>query len=169
MQLLCDEVGIPCGLVYGSSRGEGHMWNLINLDDGWYHLDVTWDDDETNGVISHRYFNVTKSDIIFQSDHIIADAYKRDETYKDVDVYNFFSTSHNNKKLNYFEWLGFVIKQDISEAGVLAKYFVDKGNNYFEIRNNTTTYNRDIIQYIVTELGRAVRYYETNDIITIIL
>ena len=76
---------------------------------------------------------------------------------------------YNNKKLNYFEWLGFVIKQDISEAGVLAKYFVDKGNTYFEIRNNTTTYNRDIIQYIVTELGRAVKYYETNDIITVIL
>ena len=169
MQLLCDEVGIPCGLVYGSSRGEGHMWNLINLDDGWYHLDVTWDDDESNGVVSHRYFNVTKSDIIFQSDHIISDAYKRDETYKDVDVYNFLSTSHNNKKLNYFEWLGFVVKQDMGEAGVLAKYFVDKGNTYFEIKNNTTTYNRDIIQYIVTELGRAVRYYETNDIITIIL
>lgn len=167
MQLLCDKVGIPCGLIYGSSRGEGHMWNIISLDDDWYHLDVTWDDDETNGVISHRYFNITTADI--SSDHIIADAYKKSGTYKDVDVYNFLGTSCDAKKLNYFERLGLVVKQNIAEAGTLAKQFVNNGKTYFEIKNNASISNSDIIHHIVTELGRAVRYYETNNVITIIL
>lgn len=169
MQLLCDKIEIPCGLVYGWSHGEGHMWNLINLGDGWYHLDVTWDDDEQNGVLSHRYFNVTKFDITFQSEHIIADGYKQDERYEDLDVYNFLSTTHHNKKYNYFEWKGLVVTTDYGVAGALAKDFVAQGCTYFEIKNNTLDYNENIVSYIAGQLGQPVKYYETYDVITIIL
>lgn len=169
MQLLCDNIEIPCGLVYGWSQGEGHMWNLINLGNEWYHLDVTWDDDEQNGVISHRYFNVTQYDITYNTSHIIAEDFKKNQQYEDLDVYNFLNTSHHNKTYNYFEWLGYVVTTDYNVAGALAKRFIDNGATYFEIKNNSLDSNQNIVSYIIGELNCAASYYETYDVITIVL
>ena len=38
---------------------ENHVWNAVNLDGVWYHLDLTWDDpiiDTGEEVIDHTYF-----------------------------------------------------------------------------------------------------------------
>jgi len=49
-QVLCDKLGIPCVLVDGpaisklNSQPEGHMWNYVQIDGGWYAVDVTWND-----------------------------------------------------------------------------------------------------------------------------
>ncbi|MBQ7780181.1 MAG: hypothetical protein IJ404_06765 [Clostridia bacterium] len=58
-KLLCDRAGIECILVTGMSLPsngttmEGHMWNLVHMDDGeWYAVDVTWDD---AGDIAENY------------------------------------------------------------------------------------------------------------------
>ena len=28
-----------------------HIWNVIYYNNAWYHIDVTWDDDEINKII----------------------------------------------------------------------------------------------------------------------
>ncbi len=63
MQLLCNELSIPCSLVCGTSleRDENHMWNVIEIGGDWYNLDVTWDDDDQNNLVTHRFFNITDS------------------------------------------------------------------------------------------------------------
>lgn len=51
-KVLCDKAGIPCTLVDGNARngqtdvkGEAHMWNYVQMEDGnWYAVDVTWND-----------------------------------------------------------------------------------------------------------------------------
>ena len=59
-QLLLQEVGIPCFYVTGQSHGQGHAWNLVQLDGEWYYTDVTWDDqDDNGGDIYYAYFNMT--------------------------------------------------------------------------------------------------------------
>ncbi len=49
-QLVCQRVGLPNIIVYGRT-GEGwtgsHIWNYIQLDRGWYAVDLTWDDIDT--------------------------------------------------------------------------------------------------------------------------
>ena len=75
VNLLLREVGVDSEYVEGSTLDslpdEGHAWNLVKVDDRWYHLDVTWDDldaeqDEERpipGVVSHVYFLLSDSEM----------------------------------------------------------------------------------------------------------
>ena len=68
-QLVCLETGIPCYYVTGTSRGQNHAWNIVQIGGNYYNVDLTWDDciGETTGYNSYYYFN--KNDIEFGSDH----------------------------------------------------------------------------------------------------
>ena len=73
-QLLMELCGIPCLTVNGTSHGgtEEHAWNLVQLGEDWYAVDVTWDDPvasfEVPPYMAHMYFNVT-SNFLRQNDH----------------------------------------------------------------------------------------------------
>ena len=49
-KVLCDRLGIGCVLVEGDAISkvggtpEAHMWNYVQAGDGWYGVDVTWND-----------------------------------------------------------------------------------------------------------------------------
>ena len=46
-------------------NSENHIWNLVNLDGTWYHLDATWDDpiDGNNQYLLHNFFLVSTSEL----------------------------------------------------------------------------------------------------------
>lgn len=71
-QYLLSKVGIKAHMAVGNSRGEGHAWNLVSLDNNWYYTDVTWDDSEN--AIFHEYFNITTA--LLEKDHSL----KEDES-----------------------------------------------------------------------------------------
>ncbi len=60
--LIMNKLGIECGYVTGTARNSemngAHAWNYIKLDDGYYMVDVTWDDPVggKSSEVSHRYF-----------------------------------------------------------------------------------------------------------------
>lgn len=62
-QYLMQQLGIPCYYCTGYSD-EDHAWNIINLEDEYYNVDVTWDDTDPNTC---DYFN--KTDAVFAKDH----------------------------------------------------------------------------------------------------
>lgn len=41
--LLCREAGLTCQVVEGQRDGESYWWNLISLDEQWYHMDLMQD------------------------------------------------------------------------------------------------------------------------------
>ncbi len=57
-QYLLQQLGIPCYYCTGYSGGN-HAWNIMKLDDGYYNVDVTWDDADP---VRYDYFNKTDAD-----------------------------------------------------------------------------------------------------------
>lgn len=68
MQTLFDKAGIPSyiitGTVYGPN-GEGHAWNLVNVDGVWRYVDATWNDGQDfTWDDDYRYINATVNFLI---------------------------------------------------------------------------------------------------------
>lgn len=74
-QCLLREAGITSHIVVGysvnpsSGKGEGHAWNLVELDGEYYYTDVTWDDQGDD--LYHAYLNVTEDTLT--EDHMITE------------------------------------------------------------------------------------------------
>lgn len=62
-QYIMINLGIPTYYVSGLA-GEDHSWNIVKLSDGYYNVDLTWDD--THGI-SYNYFNIP--DDLFSTTH----------------------------------------------------------------------------------------------------
>lgn len=131
MQLLCDSVGIPCTVISGKSNGVGHMWNIINPGDGWYHVDVTWDDDSKYNYIRHAYFNLTDTQI--KPDHTIYDAVEAGKTYIGEDNFNLYIYTCNSQKYNYFIKKNLIFTQDTQAAAKCIAQASQNGNSSLEV------------------------------------
>ncbi len=61
-----QSLGFPCICSVGTSRNEGHMWNMVKLGGAWYNVDVTWDDPESpdgTQVLRHDYFLINDAQL----------------------------------------------------------------------------------------------------------
>ena len=58
-QYVCYCVGINANQVSGTGNGGGHMWNVVNINGNWYHMDLTWNDQAK--LTSYSNFNITES------------------------------------------------------------------------------------------------------------
>lgn len=114
MQLLLRHFGISSTLVTGTARGEGHMWNLVNLGGEWYHLDVTWDDLSS---VSHEYFNLSDEQVLL--DHAISGNHtvlSSSALASGVTSFNIGVPSCAASAQNYFIRTGFTYHKDSPEG-----------------------------------------------------
>lgn len=56
-QYIMNKLKIPTFYVTGTSSNEAHAWNIVKLSDGYYNIDLTWDDSTKN----YTYFNLPDS------------------------------------------------------------------------------------------------------------
>ncbi|KFN01399.1 S-layer protein [Bacillus clarus] len=58
---LLKEAGIDVHIVTGTGNGQAHAWNLVKIDNKWYHLDTTFDDPipDEQGRVTYSYFNLS--------------------------------------------------------------------------------------------------------------
>lgn len=63
--LLLSIAGIDNQFVVGKGDGVEHIWNLVNLNGSWTHVDVTYDDPKPDkpGRILHSYFGASDARI----------------------------------------------------------------------------------------------------------
>ena len=71
-EMLCNAAGIEAIAV----TSEEHAWNKIRVEDSWYNVDLTWDD---NSTISYQYF--MRSDAVYLGDKQI---YREYHTVSDL-------------------------------------------------------------------------------------
>ena len=164
-KLLCYYAGRDCILVTGDSKGVGHMWNMVQLEGNWYHVDVTWDD--LRSEPHHTYLNLTEMEI--RADHDI------DINYSDApsslitqgNSYNFFVPKAESTSLNYFIKKGLVIKDDpitFIATELVARYKAGEKKGEFlfadsavadDFKNNYETYVVEIQNECVSQTGRV--------------
>lgn len=81
-KVLLNAVDVKCIVATGESNRnhqyEKHAWNIVEVEQNPYHLDVTWDigaSDRKNGTIAYDYFNLT--DKLIVQDHKVEDKLPR--------------------------------------------------------------------------------------------
>jgi hypothetical protein len=62
---MCRAVGIPCRIVTGTGKFEAHAWNMVQLDQFWYHVDSTWCTvaDTNTPFSTYRFYLLTDKEI----------------------------------------------------------------------------------------------------------
>lgn len=64
-QYILNMKGIDNIYIIGNASGSGHAWNMISIDNVWYYMDLTWDD-QTDGY-GYAYTCMPAS--LFESSH----------------------------------------------------------------------------------------------------
>lgn len=64
---LADRVGlkslVATGMGNDHGNEEGHAWNMCQIGNRWYHLDVTFDSTIADGCVRYDYFNLSDAEI----------------------------------------------------------------------------------------------------------
>ena len=97
---IMDELSIKSDSIFSDEMN--HIWNLVELNDKWYHIDVTWNDPcdeyyDTNllGRARHKYFLLSSERI----ENI--DSYPDNHYGFDADSYGYeFGTEYDNPDVN---------------------------------------------------------------------
>ena len=100
IQLLLNLSGMECCTIRGTADSVEHMWNVVKIDDSWYHMDPTWDDKED--LIGYEYFNITTDDI--EINHIIAPRMEEngEGNAAETESRNFFVPDCSSRFMNYY-------------------------------------------------------------------
>lgn len=98
LQLLMSYAGISCRLATGVSQEDLHMWNVVQIDGQWYHLDPTWND--SANMPRYDYFNVT--DEIISLDHTLDPNYSVKDASDTAQRYNLNIPACTATQANYF-------------------------------------------------------------------
>ncbi|MDD6035531.1 MAG: transglutaminase domain-containing protein [Lachnospiraceae bacterium] len=149
MQLLLKLAGIDSKIVVGTAGGGAHAWNLVKLDDEWYHVDVTWDDPIPDKEGRVRYIYFLKDDEYMSATHVWKSEISCNSTAYQVYAYR-------EVLCNSFHDLQEVLKKQIKTEKHLT-FCYPKGG----------ILTADLIKdYIMNTLQSAISYYpeeETGD------
>ena len=125
MCLLLNKVGIECYYANGYGENAPHMWNTVKINDSWYHLDATWDDNEN---AYFNYFNLSDKQI--KTDHIIEPTIEEMKTEEKLpEVYNLFLPECPTDDANYFVIESTYITDFEESREVMVNDLIEAANN----------------------------------------
>lgn len=143
-KLFMDLLGIDCKIIHSTEEGE-HAWNMVCLDDEWYHVDVTFDSG-MDGVPGYDYFNVP-------------DSFKENEGYP-WDRSEF--PEANSLKYTYIV-KNAVEFENIDEVPQLIKDAIDNKQESIILKNDEATYQVEkIVDSISERLDDSTWIYMSN-------
>jgi hypothetical protein len=66
--LLLNKININSNIVEGEANDDGHAWNYVEFEEGYYYVDVTWDDND-DGKLRYDYFKKSLAEM--NEDHVM--------------------------------------------------------------------------------------------------
>lgn len=107
-----------------------HAWNMIKIDNQWYHIDVTWDDTSTE--YSYTYFLISDKTIKENSHH----GWGKEYPIANSERFSYFQQLSNSNLIDtdyeyfyYSDWLGNEIKK-MSLDGEINSIFTSYKEGY---------------------------------------
>ncbi|MCH5323914.1 MAG: chitobiase/beta-hexosaminidase C-terminal domain-containing protein [Eubacterium sp.] len=88
-EYVCQRMGLDNLLIVGDSEGVSHMWNMIKMDNEWYHIDLTWDDGD-NDEIYCDFFNVDDKTITTYGYREISPIAREGDVENGKEIYNYY-------------------------------------------------------------------------------
>lgn len=120
---MLKSLNIPVILITGDSKDQSHIWNMVEVDGLWFHLDTTWNDpipDKPN-EISYRYYLLSDAEI--KKDHNFNDDYPKADTSYFNYLYNLSkSSSYSYKYKKLIEDLNLDIYYDDNTANSIYEF-----------------------------------------------
>lgn len=162
LQILLDRKGIESIIVFGNLENEAHAWNLVNLNNSWYHLDLTSDKsikDISENIVLHTYFNLTTNAIkgthTIDSEEILPISNNEEYNYyikknkvlkfEDVFMKKFKSLLDNNENQYLLEFSS----SDVDDVPEQMVKFLSRNQYTDYISNNKITYYNILNTYVL--------------------
>lgn len=125
-KLLCNMCGIENEILTEYEDNDiSHAYNRVKLNDCWYYVDVTWDDNEESidqSTIDHHYFNCTKQQFMY--DHNV------DKSAPETTADKYLYARLNYQSINSVNDFKNAVIDQINEAPCCRSYFkLDKSLN----------------------------------------
>ncbi|MBW9157434.1 transglutaminase domain-containing protein [Clostridium tagluense] len=172
---MLNEVGIETKIVLGKGNGEDHAWNLVKLNNIWYHLDCTWDDPvpDIKGRVLYNYFNlndkkISENHIFEKSDYPVANQVynARLPVFDEKQFVQWNKVDSNDVVMSTKEW-NINFNKEIDELSLKDKVFICRQgeNSNFPITLQLSEDKKTvkIIHNIPFELGKNYILYISKD------
>ena len=155
MRLLLLMTGIESKIIGGTAGNESHAWNLVRMEDGWYHVDVTWDDPapDVEGRVGYGYFLKNDTDMAkthtWESEIACTGNKYQEYVYSDVmcDSYDALRDVYE-KQLQTKEYLIFCYpKGGVLNEAIILEFVKD------DLQMGITYYpEKELAEYMVLEI-----------------
>lgn len=138
-KLLCDLAKINCNIVFGDSWNEyekpqKHAWNMVKIDENWYHIDLTWNINlsERFKYVRYDYFNIREIDVI--KDHTNFDKLEVCDSLKNNFFYENKCILNGKNELEEFLVEKFKsIKNEKTSKNIYFKLYIEDEQNIYAL------------------------------------
>ena len=166
VQYLLGQIGVECTFVTGKvETGEGHGWNLVNIDGAYYYLDATWGDSSyiLNSIdasaqldINYDYLNITTEELLLT--HIVDNVVPMPLCVSNEANYFY----HENLVFNGYEYNGI---KNVFDRGYMENkdFVIVKGVNSVAFNDIVTNLidNKELFKMVDSESDTIT--YSIND------
>ena len=125
-KLLMNRFGLVCYIIEGEVNNQQHLWNIVFINDSFYHVDVTWNDSDlsySEDLLFHAYFNLSNN--IIMGDHDISEFSILPAANTETNYYNV-----KNLYINDIEDLKLRINRVILNAIEQDRLFIELYTNF---------------------------------------
>ncbi|KEZ22061.1 MAG6410 family transglutaminase-related lipoprotein [Ureaplasma diversum] len=144
-KMLLDELGIPSKLIVGPvliarNTYENHIWNLVEIEGKWYHVDTTW------GVRSKRWTRNGKQKTIYNYFLILDDDFRSPRKYTNPNL-DTMGTKYRASKMDNF------VVDEIGVRRVIHKTFTKEPKRTWFLVNTPWKFkNEEILEKAIKDL-----------------